>query len=246
MDKAGHMYTAYFQGLLGYKGAKWTGLSDNNSILTGIVMGTVFQGTIELMDGFAKEWGFSVPDFTANTLGTVIFAGQQYFWEEQRIRLKFSSHPVDYPNLLLQSTDLTLSSPLSERINKIYGEGQLHRILKDYNGQTYWASINMESFLLNSCTFPKWLNIAIGYSVDNYYGAYENSWTEQDREFILDPSSFPRLQQYYLSLDLDLSRVRTKSAFFNTLLDIFDIFKCPAPAIGIDNRGNLEFHLFYF
>ena len=46
MDKAGHIYTAYIQGVLCYKGAKWTGLSDNKSIMVGAICGSLFQSTI--------------------------------------------------------------------------------------------------------------------------------------------------------------------------------------------------------
>jgi hypothetical protein len=34
---------------------------------------------------------------------------------------------------------------------------------KDYNGQTYWLSVNLHSFI----KAPKWLNLAIGYGGRN-------------------------------------------------------------------------------
>jgi len=37
MDKVGHIYTAYLQGVLCYKGARWVGLSEGQSIATGII-----------------------------------------------------------------------------------------------------------------------------------------------------------------------------------------------------------------
>jgi len=85
MDKMGHVYSSYFQAFLTYKGAKWTGLSENNSIWTGIICGTLFQGTIEVLDGFSSNWGFSIPDISANTLGITAFVLQQKQWGEQRI-----------------------------------------------------------------------------------------------------------------------------------------------------------------
>ena len=93
MDKFGHVYTAYFQSVLCYKGAKWTGLSNKKSMLTGMLCGGLFQTTIEIMDGFSDKWGFSFPDFGANMLGLGIFAAQQHWWNEQRIYLKVSSIP---------------------------------------------------------------------------------------------------------------------------------------------------------
>ena len=80
MDKAGHIYTAYFQGVLCYKGARWTGLDENNSILVGAICGSLFQSTIEMMDGFSEKWGFSIADFGANAVGVAAFVSQQKVW----------------------------------------------------------------------------------------------------------------------------------------------------------------------
>ena len=91
VDKVGHIYTAYLQGVLCYKGAKWVGLSEGQSIATGIICGSLFQTTIEVMDGFSSEWGFSVGDFAANVIGIGAFAFQQKYWGEQRILIKESS-----------------------------------------------------------------------------------------------------------------------------------------------------------
>jgi hypothetical protein len=38
-------------------------------------------------------------------------------------------------------------------------------MLKDYNGQTYWLSVNLHSFYKGS-KIPKWLNLAIGYGAN--------------------------------------------------------------------------------
>jgi hypothetical protein len=41
----------------------------------------------------------------------------------------------------------------------------LEQMLKDYNGQTYWLSVNLHSFYKGS-KIPKWLNLAIGYGAN--------------------------------------------------------------------------------
>ena len=88
VDKVGHIYTAYLQGVLCYKGAQWVGLSEGQSIATGIICGSLFQTTIEVMDGFSTQWGFSIGDFAANALGVGAFALQQKYWGEQRILMQ--------------------------------------------------------------------------------------------------------------------------------------------------------------
>jgi hypothetical protein len=44
------------------------------------------------------------------------------------------------------------------------GKNIWQRWLKDYNGQTYWLSINPSSFIKDNSGFPKWLNTAFDYA----------------------------------------------------------------------------------
>ena len=62
---------------------------------------------------------------------------------------KFSFHTTKYASLRPN----VLGSSLSEEI------------FKDYNGQTYWLSVNLHSFFKSS-KLPKWLNLAAGYGAD--------------------------------------------------------------------------------
>lgn len=243
VDKVGHVYTAYLQGVLCYKGAKWTGLSEGQSILTGVICGTLFQTTIEVMDGFSAEWGFSVGDFAANTIGTGAFALQQKFWGEQRIILKESSWARNYSNDPITSVSGNATSSLDRRANNLFGSGFFERYLKDYNGQTYWASFNVHSFLPKSNTFPKWLNVALGYGAQGLWGGFENQWEEDNQQYILD---LPRYRQWYLSLDMDLTKLDTDNYFLKTLLSILNIIKIPAPAIEINTQGQIKLHLLHF
>lgn len=246
MDKIGHGYTAYFQGVLGYKGASWTGLNQKKSILTGMLMGTIYQGTIEMMDGFADKWGFSAYDMVFNLGGTLAFSAQQYFWDEQRISFKISSHPVQYNKDDIISLDGSLETNLSDRANTLFGNSYTARYLKDYNGQTYWASLNFKSFLPEYFAFPEWLNLAVGYSVENLYGGFENKWSMDNVKFELEPSLYQRYRQFFVALDFDFWKLRTRSAFANSILDVLNIFKLPAPAIEFNSLGEVKLHLFYF
>ena len=151
----GHFYTAYFQGVLCYKGARWTGLNKNKSILTGVILGTMFQSTLEVMDGFSDKWGFSVPDVTYNTLGVGAFVAQQWYWDEQRIQLKVSSYHRNYNSDPVFSITGETHSTLETRANTLFGNSFVERFLKDYNAQTLWASVNIHSFLPDGNSFPK-------------------------------------------------------------------------------------------
>ena len=54
------------------------------------------QSVIEILDGFSSQYGFSPGDFTANILGSGLFIGQEFAWDDQRIKLKFSFHKKNY------------------------------------------------------------------------------------------------------------------------------------------------------
>lgn len=242
MDKLGHVFSGYAQSELVYKGLKWTGLNDNNAITYAALSGLLFQSTIELMDGFSAEWGFSVPDFTANILGVGSFALQQKTWGEQRIRLKFSTWPKSYENLvLIDARELRLK----ERAEDLYGSTILESALKDYNAQTIWLSTNIHSFAPAS-RWPKWLNIAVGYGAENLYGGFSNTWIQNGELIDINEGRLQRYGQIFISLDADLSRVHTSSKIVRTLLDIFNTIKLPFSSVEINTKGEVKFHIMHF
>jgi len=243
VDKVGHIYTAYLQGVLCYKGSRWVGLSEGQSIATGIICGSLFQTTIEVMDGFSTEWGFSYGDFAANAIGIGGFALQQKYWGEQRIILKESSWARSYSKEPISSISGTATSSLHDRSQSLFGSGFFEKYLKDYNGQTYWASFNVHSFLPKSNVIPKWFNVAVGYGAQGLYGGFENQWEEDGQRFELD---LPRYRQWYLSLDVDLTKIETDNYLLKTLLSVLNIIKIPAPAIEFNSLGEVKCHIIHF
>jgi len=228
MDKMGHFYTAYFQGVLCYKGARWTGLSEEKSILTGVILGTLFQSTIEVMDGFSDKWGFSVYDVAYNTAGVGAFVVQQKLWKEQRIQFKVSSYRRDYSHV--SNVFGHGAKNLEERADNLFGSSFAERFLKDYNAQTLWASVNIHSFLPEGSKFPKWLNLALGTGSENLFGGFKNEWTNSNME-IVNVEHLGRYRQFFIGLDVDLTRLPIDNYYWNTFLEIFNIFKLPGPAI---------------
>lgn len=245
MDKAGHIYTAYIQSHWWYKGSKWAGTSEQKSILIGALAGTVFQASVEILDGFSSKWGFSLSDIGANTLGVSSFVLQQNYWKEQRIQFKMSTYAKSYAHDLIVSQDGLQQIRLSDRAKDLFGQSFTSSWLKDYNAQTIWASVNIHSFLPEGNKWPSWLNIAAGYSGENMYGGYENTWTLDNSIFILNPKDpeYARYKQIYIALDLDLNRLKIKNHFVKSLFSILNVFKLPNPAIEINTRGEVLFHL---
>ncbi len=244
MDKAGHIHSAYFQGLIPYTAMRWAGVSEQKSILTGIVTGTLFQTTLEIMDGFSSKWGFSISDMAANLTGTSIFAFQQYYWHQQRIIFKVSSLPVSYHHEPIYSTDGLAVTTLADRAQDLYGNGFFERFLKDYNAQAYWASFDIHAMLHEGNQWPSWLNLALGYGANNMYGGFDNTWQENGHTFTLDNKIYPRYRQFFIGIDLNLPGLKPKSPFLKTIFSTLNIFRIPAPALEINTRGEVVFHLF--
>ena len=247
MDKMGHMYSAYFSSNWAFQGAKWTGMKRRKAMWTGAGIGFFIQFSIEILDGFSTKWGFSVSDVAFNTLGCAVMVSQELVWQEQRIVMKMSSFPTTYPATTIYSVDGGNTTTLANRAYDLFGETTLERFLKDYNKQTIWASVNVYSFIRNKETkFPKWLNVAIGYGSNNMYGGFENEWFEDDVFYKLDDNEYPRYRQFFLSLDLDLTRIKTKSHFLKTLLFLLNTIKVPAPTVEFNTSGQVRFHAVYF
>ena len=248
LDKFGHVFTTTFESEWAYHAFRWTGVGDRRAIWYGVGTALLFQTTIEVLDGFSEQWGFSWGDFGANALGAGVFAAQQLTWGEQRIRIKFSSWPGLHPNVPVGSVNGHPSVLLSDRARDLFGAGLAERILKDYNGQTYWFSINPASFVHTDTWWPGWLNVAVGYGAKHMYGGYDNVWKdlETGARYRVDETVYPRQTQYYLSLDIDLARIPVRSRLLRAVFGMLNVLKVPAPALELTSRGTLRGHWMYF
>ena len=219
MDKVGHAFSAYQLGRLSMSAMDWAGASKRDQLLYGAPIGFVFLTAIEVLDGFSSEWGASPGDLVANAAGTALLIGQELGWDEQRISFKYSFHQTQYAEL----------NP------NILGENVLQQALKDYNGQTYWLSANVWSFAKES-KFPKWLNIAFGYGAEGMLSSYPGHELETST----------RYRQFYASFDIDLTKIKTKNKFLNTVFTTLNFIKIPAPAIEFTSNGKIKGHWIYY
>lgn len=220
MDKAGHVFASYQLGRLGAETLNWAGVSKKDQLIYGSTLGLAFLTTVEVFDGFSQEWGFSWGDMLANAGGTGLYVGQELLWKEQRIALKYS----------FNRTEFAPQNP-----NKL-GNGLSEEFLKDYNGQTYWLSFNLNSFLKTDF-IPNWLNFAVGYGANGMLtGSDDNlAFPNQDR-----------YRQFYLSFDIDLTRIRTNSNVLKTLFSVFNTIKVPMPTLEFNGENGVKAHYIYF
>lgn len=223
MDKVGHLYSSYHIGRFGAEALNWSGASKKNQLIYGASIGFVFLTAVEVMDGFSAEWGASMGDVVANASGTALYVSQELIWNEQRIVPKFSFHATEYAKY---RSDL-LGSSIQEQI------------LKDYNGQTYWFSANLYSFAKKS-KIPKWLNLALGYGAEGMIG--END----QKNSVIFPIKPEKYRQFYISLDLDLTKINTKFHFLKTIFSVLNTVKIPAPTLEYSPQKGFKFHPLYF
>jgi len=225
MDKAGHSFTAWYVGYLGYEAMRWAGAGNTEAACYGGSLGFAYLTVIEILDGFSAGWGASGGDLIANGLGSAAFIGQQLVWKEQRLLLKWSFHPTEYA----QYRPALLGNTIAERA------------IKDYNGQTVWVSANIHSFLEKESGFPAWLNVAFGYGADGMTGARSNPDFYGGNAL----PHFERRRQFYLAPDIDLTRIKTSSPFLKKVLKTAGFLKVPLPALEFSKKG-VKFHPLYF
>ena len=225
MDKCGHTFTNYQVARVMMGAMDWAGYTQKKQLLIGGLSGFTYMTAVEIMDGYSAGWGFSWGDMCANALGTGMAIGQKLLWKEQRIQLKFSF----------------LSSPYAQYRPNLLGDKQYMQVLKDYNGQIYWLSINPSTFMKKETKFPKWLNVAFGYGANGMLGAFYNNVVVEDESGTV--TSFNRYRQGYFSLDVDLTRIKTKSRFLKSVFTCLNVIKIPFPNLELSER-KLKFNYY--
>jgi uncharacterized protein YfiM (DUF2279 family) len=233
VDKVGHMYSSYIESYGSMEMWRWTGIERKKRIWIGGLSGVFYQTVIEILDGFSAGWGWSWPDFGANVLGSATLISQELAWNEQRIRLKFSFHNKTYDD-----------EELNIRSDELFGTTSAQRLIKDYNAQTYWASVNLRSFFPRS-KIPSWLSVSLGYGGEGLFGATQNYAEDKNGNITFNRPDVKRYRQWYLAPDVDLTRIKTNNRALKIALGVLNAFKFPAPALEYSN-GKFRFHAIYF
>ncbi|MGB0883017.1 MAG: DUF2279 domain-containing protein [Vicingaceae bacterium] len=227
IDKYGHAYTTYLFGKLGMNAMRWTGAKRKKAIWWGGSYGFIFMTSVELLDGHYAEWGFSPMDMVANASGSMLLIGQELAFKKQILTYKFSYH----------HTELAAQRP------NLLGDSDLSRVVADYNGQTFWWSLNLRSVFKHQEYLPKWLNIAGGYGAYGMLGGESNPRIFKNGE-LLPPVD--RYRSYYLSLDIDFTKIQTRSKFLKSTFFFLNLLKVPLPTFEVNTLGERKFHPFFF
>ncbi len=222
MDKVGHFYSAYHFSRASSEVLQWAGLAPRKAHFWGAMTGILMMAPIEVLDGFSDDFGASWGDFLANAAGAGFHWLQYEIWDEVRVHPKFS----------FRQTGLASLRP------ETLGDGLYEEIIKDYNGQTYWLSVDVDKFLPETSAYPKWLNWSIGYGAGNMLYSRKN-----ENEVLGQLQSY---RQVFLGPDLDLRVFRSRKKWVNTLLFVLDMVRIPAPALEYRTGDGLRWHILYY
>lgn len=223
MDKLGHAWSANFAVNQSYRAYKWAGYSQRKSALLAMGVSVLFQTPIEYFDGLSPDYGASWGDLTANMSGTLFSGIQHYAWGKRKIYLRFSTRLTDFaairPNIL--------------------GSNLAERILKDYNGQTYWLEFVPERMGWKSENWPRWLGFAAGYGARGMLGGHDNIWQDKFGN-IFDYSSQKRYREFLLAPTICFEMFRNhKNKWLRALCIFTDLVRIPMPGIGYTTQGKL-------
>lgn len=230
MDKVGHAFGAYFSATATSAAFRYSGYSPRKSALLGAGFSLAFQMPIEYFDGKSSAWGASSGDMIANATGTLIAGLQNWFWTTPRIPFRVTFH----------------RSPFAVNRPDMLGHNLPERMLKDYNGQTYWLDLNPERLKVRPGFWPRWLGVNVGYGAEGMLGGDDNVWFAADGK-VQDYSHTIRYRQYYIGPSISFGYLKNhpKKAV-RILAFITDKIRLPLPVIEFSKQNTVRFHPLYW
>jgi len=220
-DKCGHFFASFYVASIQSDLLRFSG-QQNSADLIGASVALFAVSSIELFDGVSEKWGASISDVAANALGAGFYLGQIKLFDKIVFKPKYSYHTSDIRGLR----------------PKLFGYNA-ERLIKDYNGVTFWLSANISDFIENE-NLPKFVCLSFGYGADGMLGGTNNPLKINDKAV----PYFQRYRQFYLSLDFDFAKYNFRCKALNTVTKYFNL-KIPFPTIEF-SKNKFHFHSLYF
>ena len=203
LDKLGHFAAGVAIGEFFYEGYRWAGTSEFQAYLFAGLSALATHIAIDVKDGFAPEWGFSIFDVLSGGLGGFLPMAERYVPAFKYIDLKWS-YWINTNAYYNHEHDAS---------GGIFTD--------DYVNHTYWLSLKPYRLLPEAARkyYPSWLAIAVGLSID-------------DSIFLEEPHPKPH-REVYIALDYDLEAFRPQSRMARTIIKALNYFKLTAPTIQV-------------
>ncbi len=212
VDKIGHFFGGYILGFAIDHSLRWANVPASRAVWMGAAAGLLFQTYIEVEDGYSA-WGFDRVDFAFDLAGASWPVVRYYVPFLENFDLKMSYHP---------------SSLLGEP-GGVGFKGQQHIIIDDYEGQTFWLSVNVHDLLPDGARtlWPQFLCLSVG------YGAREIAGPIPYRVFFIAP-------------DLDMTRIiPPKTPLLKFVGEALNFFHVPMPAVRFSERGTVWYGIYF-
>ena len=215
VDKVGHFMGGLEAADIFSSSMKWAGMNEKQSLWYGAAFGSGLQLAIEMKDAYAPYWGFSKWDLALGSTGALWPVAQYYNDDLKAINFKFSYYKRS--NIYWD-----LDKQRGKETNKYAWQD-------DYPNQTYWITFDVNHFT-ESCCWPDWLNVAVGFGIDDSQYLDEN-FTKTGGE-----------NEWYIAFDYDIPKMLKKwdSPTGKKVKHWLNYIHLPAPTIRISPK--LEFY----
>lgn len=208
LDKLGHFASGVLMGEIFYEGYRWAGVSEFKSYLFAGLSAVSTHIAIDVKDGFAPKWGFSIFDVLSGSLGGFLPMAERYVPLFKYVDLKWS---------YWINTNVYYDSEHDASGSGVFTD--------DYVNQTFWASFKPYRMLPAAARkyYPSWLAVAAGLSIDG--GAFTKEFKHGNKSVAH--------REVYIALDYDLEALRPQSRWARTLVKYLNYLKLPAPTIQV-------------
>ena len=222
MDKFGHFTTAFILAELSCKAYSWTGVDWRKANKIAFLQSMLFMTSLEVLDGFSTGWGFSWSDMGFNLVGASLSYYKNSGYKPLQLIPKFSFE----------------KSEMAQWRPDLLGNNFPSRMMKDYNAQNYWLSINYNSKTKATDSWTNGICLSVGYGAQGMTGGSDNVLINEQG---ITVPEFQRFRQWYISLDYDWTKLpayKNGNRFFKGLCNGLNIFKFPFPALEL-SRGKV-------
>lgn len=227
LDKGGHFMGGAFMAQKLSEAYAWAGFGQRTAAALGTATSWAALLEIEMRDAHFDQWGFSVPDFLANTLGASLPLLHAFFPRSRAVQLKFSYHPS---RLFLDRDErAALDRP------------NVQHLIDDYEGMAFWLSFPIDPLLRRFALqeHPNWIRLAIGYGATGLHGSNAKS----RGRFRLYPDRPEAQPELFLALDYDARALPGDAPLWRYFKRQLDWLHWPAPAVRV--YPDLRFYLLF-
>ena len=215
LDKAGHFAAGVFLAEGFYLGYYWAGLSEFQAYLAAGLSAMSTHIAIDIKDGFAPKWGFSIFDVLSGTLGGFYPMAKRYVPFFKYIDFKYSYW---------------------RNSEAYWRETDTGVFTDDYCNETFWLSLKVHRLLPQSARWiwPSWLAVAGGWSVSpsTFYKKKNRHVSKKGHH------------EFYVALDYDLEGVfKPHQRWARNVVRMLNYIKLPAPTFQV--YPDVKFFLLY-